>query len=73
MSNVNEITNDATDWLWQGDKRLPYVPARGYWEHRQDADVVSTDNGATYFRLSERPRYHKHGLVYASQASGGNL
>jgi len=65
------ITTDVDDWDWITNKRLTYSSKTGYWQHKKDEDIVSTDGGLTYFKLSERPRYSLHGPVYRSVTKMG--
>jgi len=61
------ITEDTNEWVWLLDKRLPYSSKKlGYWQNKNDEDVVSLDGGLSYFRLSERPLYQMSGPLYKS-------
>jgi hypothetical protein len=60
------ITEDVSEWEWLLDKRLPYSKKLGYWQNKNDEDVVSMDGGMSYFRLSERPNYQLYGQLYKS-------
>lgn len=57
-------SDDMEEWEWHIHDRLPYSERPGYWEHKSDPDIVSMDDGVTYFLLSERPRYQLHGDIY---------
>ncbi len=57
-------SDDMDAWEWHIHKRLPYSERPGYWEYKDDTDIVSMDGGVTYFRLSERPPYQLHGEIY---------
>lgn len=52
------ITDDTEDWVWLMGERLPYSETLGYWRHRYDNNLISTDGGVTYWLESERRNFH---------------
>lgn len=67
------VTDCFEDWEWEINVTLPYAKTTGYWQHKALLDVVSTDGGVTYFRLSERPKYQLHGPLYTCVMTEGKV